>query len=79
MWLTQNTAHKDVVRRRLKRGKRNRQWVGIGYTPRYVPGCSTLQYYVYDNRHESRNTVLHTQLNSIHSMLLVWLEAIVAL
>lgn len=35
MWISKG-AHKDVVRRRIQRSKRNRQWVGLGYTPRLV-------------------------------------------
>jgi hypothetical protein len=34
IWLS--NAHKQTVKRRMKRGERNRMWVGIGYTPRYV-------------------------------------------
>ena len=33
MWISTG-AHKDVVRKRMQRSKRNRQWVGLGYTPR---------------------------------------------
>lgn len=33
MWIS-NGAHKDVVKRRIQRSRRNRQWVGLGYTPR---------------------------------------------
>ncbi len=33
MWISKG-AHKDVVRRRIQRSRRNRQWVGLGYTPR---------------------------------------------
>ena len=33
MWISKG-AHKDVVRKRIQRSKRNRQWVGLGYTPR---------------------------------------------
>ena len=33
MWITKG-GHKEVVKRRMKRSKRNRQWVGLGYTPR---------------------------------------------
>jgi len=35
MWISK-VGHKEVVRRRMQRGKRNRQWVGLGYTPRLV-------------------------------------------
>ena len=35
MWVTTG-SHKEVVRRRMSRSKRNRQWVGLGYTPRLV-------------------------------------------
>eukprot|EP00536_Pseudo-nitzschia_multiseries_P018680 jgi/Psemu1/328897/estExt_fgenesh1_pg.C_28920001 len=35
MWISKG-AHKSVVRRRIQRSKRNRQWVGLGYTPRLV-------------------------------------------
>jgi hypothetical protein len=33
MWISKG-GHKDVVRKRLQRSRRNRQWVGLGYTPR---------------------------------------------
>ncbi len=33
MWVSKG-AHKDVVKRRIQRSRRNRQWVGLGYTPR---------------------------------------------
>jgi hypothetical protein len=33
MWVSKG-GHKDVVRKRIQRSKRNRQWVGLGYTPR---------------------------------------------
>ena len=33
MWISKG-AHKDVVKRRIQRSRRNRQWVGLGYTPR---------------------------------------------
>jgi len=35
MWISKG-GHKEVVRKRMQRGKRNRQWVGLGYTPRLV-------------------------------------------
>lgn len=35
MWISKG-AHKDVVKRRIQRSRRNRQWVGLGYTPRWV-------------------------------------------
>jgi hypothetical protein len=35
MWISTG-SHKEVVRRRMNRSKRNRQWVGLGYTPRLV-------------------------------------------
>lgn len=35
MWISKG-GHKEVVRRRMQRSKRNRQWVGLGYTPRLV-------------------------------------------
>jgi hypothetical protein len=35
MWISKG-SHKEVVRRRMNRSKRNRQWVGLGYTPRLV-------------------------------------------
>jgi len=36
MWVSKSNNHNEVVKRRIKRNQRNRQWIGIGYTPRFV-------------------------------------------